>query len=238
MPARASDNPILFVNFYANGQITMTLADGTSVGTTSGAPTVIPAGYYDLEFSGPGGCSTLPYFRLMGPNENIATNGNEGQVVHPPSSADFLPNASYTWSDDAFPGVVYHFSTSTQVVGTAPTDQPVTNTGQGPVSSQNVVGSEALPFVGSLSGTISASGKVALLHDGKSVTSLKPGRYTLNILSKAANRGFEIEQPKSKVVAIARGAFTGKRSISVSLTAGTWVLAATPGGTSPPFVVG
>src|SRR5262245_58747119 len=64
--ARAA-NPILFVNFFPNGTISVTLADGTPVGTTSGSPTLIPAGYYTLVYSGPGGCTNMPNFKLSGP---------------------------------------------------------------------------------------------------------------------------------------------------------------------------
>ncbi len=229
----------MYVNFFANGTITVTTGDGTSVGSSSGAPTVIPAGYYTLEFSGPGGCSMLPYFHLNGPGTSIVTNGEEGQVVHPPGSANFLPSSTYTWSDDDFPGVIYQFSTSSEVLGSPPAAPTSATSGsRATVSSQDVVGSAPLPFVGSLSGTIGAGGKVALLHDGKPVTSLKPGRYTITIVSKSPSSGFVIEQTRSRVVALSRGSFTGKRSISVSLTAGQWTFMATPGNASFVFLVG
>jgi hypothetical protein len=41
----------LTVTFTANGVVTVTLPDGTPVGSTGGAPTVIPAGYYTLSAS-------------------------------------------------------------------------------------------------------------------------------------------------------------------------------------------
>ena len=226
--ARSAASPVIFVNFFANGQITVTAADGSSVGTTSGAPTVIPAGYYTFEFSGPGGCSSLPYFHLSGPGTDIVTNGNEGQVVHPPSGANLLPSSTYTWTDAAFPGVVYQFSTSAEVVGSAPVTSTTPSSGA-PVSSQGVVGSALLPFLGSLSGTISAGGKLSLLRAGKPVTTLKAGRYTLTVVSHSARDGFVVERQKSKAVAVARGAFSGKRSVAVSLTAGTWLFMVTPG---------
>ena len=234
--ARFAANPIIFVDFFSNGQISVTTADGGSVGTTSGAPTVIPAGYYTFEFSGPGGCSVLPYFHLSGPGTDIVTNGNEGQVVHPPSGANLLPSSTYTWTDAAFPGVVYQFSTSAQVVGSPPVT-PTSSSSGATVSSQDVVGSALLPFLGSLSGTISAGGKISLLRAGKPVTILKPGRYTLNVVSNSPRSGFVIERQKSKTVAVARGAFSGKRSIAVSLTAGTWVFMVMPGKSSSSFAV-
>ncbi len=236
--ARSAASPIIFVNFFANGQITVTTADGSALGTTSGTPTAIPAGYYTFEFSGPGGCSALPYFHLSGPGTDIVTNGNEGQVFHPPSGATLLPSSTYSWTDAAFPDVVYQFSTTAEVVGEPPPTQTNPSSGSGAtVSSQGVVGSALLPFLGSLSGTISASGKVSLLRGGKPVTSLKAGRYTLNVVSKSPRSGFVIERQESKKVAVARGAFSGKRSVAVSLTAGTWVFMVMPGKSSSSFAV-
>src|SRR5262245_60155275 len=52
--ARKDANLSLNVNYTAAGLVTVTLPDGTPVGSTSGAPTVIPAGYYSLNLSGPG----------------------------------------------------------------------------------------------------------------------------------------------------------------------------------------
>lgn len=57
--ARAA-TPSLDVTFFPNGTITVTLPDGTPVGSTTGAPTVIPAGFYTVQMTGPGGCSSYP----------------------------------------------------------------------------------------------------------------------------------------------------------------------------------
>jgi hypothetical protein len=233
--SRAAANPIIFVNFFANSQISVTMADGTALGASSGEPTVIPAGYYTFEFSGPGGCSILPYFRLSGPGTNIVTNGNEGQVVHPPSNVELLPGSTYSWSDDAFPGVVYQFTTTSQIVGSPPA---AASAGSGPhstVTSTDVVGSELPTSHGSLTGAIGPGGKVSLLRNGKPVKSLPSGRYRLTVVDRGKS-GFALERMKPRKVAVARSAFNGKRSFSVTLAAGTWDFAATPGAASS-FVV-
>src|SRR5262245_19561459 len=61
--AARTANLSLTVNFTAAGIVTVTLPDGTPVGSTSGAPTVIPAGFYSLNLSGPGECINLPLFK-------------------------------------------------------------------------------------------------------------------------------------------------------------------------------
>ena len=73
---------------------------------------MIPAGYYALVFSGPGGCSALPNFKLNGPGTSIVTSMSEGAVLKAIQSANFTPTSTYTWIDDAFPNVVHTFSTS------------------------------------------------------------------------------------------------------------------------------
>jgi hypothetical protein len=68
----------LDVTFFANQTIAVTLPDGAPVGTTSGVPTVIPAGYYTVSYTGPMGLAAgVPYFRLDGPGVDLLQNLNE-----------------------------------------------------------------------------------------------------------------------------------------------------------------
>src|SRR5690242_13663369 len=62
--AHSRTNPSLSVSFVPDGSVSVTTSDGMVVGTSSGAPTVIPAGYYTLLFSGIKGCGAVPYFHL------------------------------------------------------------------------------------------------------------------------------------------------------------------------------
>ncbi len=110
----------LIVTFSATGAITVTLPNGTPVGTTSGAPTVIPAGYYVIQMYGPGGCAVLPHWNLRGPGEAISDNMTEGEVNTATYNAYFQPNATYTWVSDAAPSVVHTFVTTADVQGTRP----------------------------------------------------------------------------------------------------------------------
>ncbi len=121
VPAASAANLQLNVTFSATGQITLTLPDGTPVGVTSGTPTVIPAGFYTMNLIGPGGCSTLPYFDLRGPGNNILDNMDQGEEANKTDNATFLPNSTYTWRDDQNPSVVYTFVTDSEVLGSAPT---------------------------------------------------------------------------------------------------------------------
>jgi hypothetical protein len=89
-----------------------------------------------------------------------------------------------------------------------------------------------------LSATIAANGKVTLLQAGKPLSKLKPGRYSVTVVSHDPHSGFAIKRLANHTVTVARGAFSGKRLVSVRLTPGKWIFLATPGKVSSSFVVG
>jgi hypothetical protein len=221
--ARQAVTLTLNVNFSYTGQITLSLPDGTPVGTTSGSPTVIPAGYYSVILRGPGACTLTPYFMLKGPNVTITDNMSQGEEDFYEYVANFQPNSTYTWRNSENPSVVYTFVTNGSVVGTQP--PPVTWTGPLSTKSSNkdIVGSGLIPVRGTLTGTVGTGGQLDLAFNGKGVTNLKPGRYKLAITDKSATSGLMIENAKKKPVNITGARFIGKHTASVNLSAGTWL---------------
>ena len=222
----------LYVSFFANGTISVTLPDGSQLGTTSGTPPIIPAGYYTLVFSGPGGCTSLPYFHLTGPGTNVVSNMAEGTQSKALNTANLLPSSTYAWSTDAFPNVLHTFSTSAVVEG-APPSGPTSNDGTAPtgkgVTYPDIVGSAVVPFRGTLTAAISTAGRLSLAYKGKSLTHLKAGRYTIAVTDKSANAGFVLRKLDHSPVALTSGAFMGAHSTSVRLTAGKWLFGVVAG---------
>ena len=232
--ARQSVTLTLDVTFFANGQISVALPDGTPVGTTSGAPTVIPAGVYTISVLGPGGCTQLPLFDLAGPGVRIQDDMIGGEVTSEAHQTTFQPNSTYTWrtdNDSASP--IHTFVTSSQVLGTAPVQPNSGPTSTTPLS-QDIVGSGIVPFRGTLAGTLSASGKLTLSYKGKSVKRLVAGRYTLRITDRSSSSGFVLEQSR-KTLSLTAASFVGKRSAKVDLTAGKWLFVAS--GAKPAFSI-
>jgi hypothetical protein len=220
----------LYVSFFANGTISVTLPDGSQLGTTSGTPPVIPAGYYTLVFSGPGGCTSLPYFHLTGPGTSVATNMAEGAAGKTTNAVNLQPNSTYVWSSDAFPGVLHSFTTSAVVEGSPPS--PGTSGGNGGnvgkgVTYPDLVGSAIVPFRGTLTAAISAAGRLSLAYKGRSVASLRAGKYRIAVRDGSANAGFVLGRLDRPSVSITGDAFMGTRSASVRLTPGRWVFAVT-----------
>jgi hypothetical protein len=231
---RESASLTLDVTFFANGQISVALPDGTPVGTTSGAPTVIPAGVYTISVLGPGGCTQLPLFDLSGPGVRLQDDMIGGEVTSEAHLTTFQPNSTYTWrtdNDSASP--VHTFVTSSQVLGTAPVPTSTAPTSTTPLS-QDIVGSAVIPFRGTLDGTVSASGKLSLSYKGKSVRQLAAGQYTFKITDRSSSRGFILEK-SPKTLSLTAAPFVGKRSAKVDLTVGKWLFL--PGGGKPAFTI-
>ena len=214
-------NPALDVTFSPTGAIAVTQPDGTPVGATAGSPTVIPAGYYTLLMSGPGGCTQLPLFELKGPGEDLFENMTEGEVDYTSDNVFLQPSATYTWKSYASPSVVHTFATSSTVLGAPPT--PTSSVSSGTVSSQDIVGSNATT-TGSLTitGTVSPAGRLTLSFKGRSIDKLAPGPYTIIVTDRSSTDGLAVEMGKGRPLTVTGGRFEGKKSRALVLTAGRW----------------
>jgi hypothetical protein len=225
-----TSNPTLEVTFSPTGAITVTQPDGTPVGVTAGAPTVIPAGYYTLQLSGPGGCTQLPLFELKGPGEDLFENMTEGEVDYTSDNVFLQPSSTYTWKSYASPSVLHTFATSAAVLGAPPT--PTSSVSSGTVSSQDIVGSNTSSSRGTITGIVSPTGRVSLSFKGRSVGNLAPGRYTIVVTDRSSNDGLTVEKAKARPVTVTGSRFEGKKSASVVLSAGRWTFSSgSPAGT-------
>jgi hypothetical protein len=188
---------------------------------------VIPAGYYTLTLNGPGNCISLPLFELSEPGVDIQDDMLGGEVDTHALYANFLPNSTYTWHIDRNQSVVYTFKASSDSPGgTVPTgsNSPTSTTAKTPKpTSEDITGSAIMPFRGTLTGGVTAAGTLTLAYKGKSVTSLKAGKYTIAVTDKSSSNGFMVEKLKHAVLSVTGAAFVGKRSATVQLTAGRWL---------------
>jgi hypothetical protein len=181
------------------------------VGTSGGAPTQIPAGYYTIEMNGPGACDQLPLLEIKGPGVDIFSDMTSGEVDYMSEEALFKPSSTYTWHNNNQPGVFYSFTTGPQIVNAAPTAQPVTKGQHGTVSSSSIVGSAA------------TRGTIAIALDGgkakvKAPSPLRRGRYRIavdGVTTLLLRKG-------SRTIAVTRSA-------TVTLAAGRWSIVPRPG---------
>ena len=191
---------------------------------------MIPAGFYQVVMSGPGGCIQLPLFDLSGPGASVVGDMSGGETTAEVHNAYFLPNTTYTWrTDTANTNVIHTFMTCGTVAGAG----TGTSGGQGqgattPTSKGIIVGSAKLPVRGTLTGAVSAFGRLTVAFRGKSVTTLEPGRYRVAVSDRSATSGFFLQRLK-RTVTVTGAVLTGKRSPTISLTAGTWAFTPVPG---------
>jgi hypothetical protein len=237
--ARTVANPILRVNFQLDGSVTVTDASGAPVGTKTGSPTVIPAGYYNVLLFGPGGCANVPYFTLKGPGESIVDNMDGGELSTNQYNAYFQPNATYTWHSDVDTSIVYTFATNGTVVGSPPAvvgPKGLASTNHGSAQSVNPLGGSVATYQGILNAAVSPSGKVSLTFKGKSVSSLKAGSYKVAVSDSSASSGLMLQKIKH-VVTLTGLKFMGKHTGKLDLTAGKWLVMPRPGQTAYTLLV-
>jgi len=220
----SASNPVLEVTFSAQGSASVTLADGTPVGSTSGAPTVIPAGYYAIALSGPPAITAEVNFAGPGVSLDGSLDACAAGTTY---ETYFAPNSTYTWREPDFPGVVGTFVTSGAVEGTpTPSMGSSSPTASSSGSSQQVgnqqsIGSAAstVPFRGTLLGSVSRSGSLDLAFKGKDVVRLLAGNYTITVTDHSAKSRFILQETLQPPITISG---LGKHTLTLDLTAGKW----------------
>src|SRR5262245_313669 len=93
--AASADPPVMFVVFRSDHSFFAYLADGTPVGTTSGAPTVIPAGTYKLILDDTSEADMD--FDLAGPGVKLVTNMSHAEEGSAAFLETFQPSSTYTY---------------------------------------------------------------------------------------------------------------------------------------------
>ena len=242
----ARDYPTIDVVFNANNTISATL-NGAPLGSSSGAPTTIQPGTYNMSFTNPTYVSDIQ-FHLEGPGVKLVTNMSYGEEPSEIWVETFAPSSTYTWKDDLNPAPVFTFVTSNGAsVGTAnsgsagssagKSSTPISSGKTGKASSTDVVGSALVPLRGTLVGTVTPAGTLSLKLAGKPVQSLEAGRYTFTIADASKKAGFNLQQIKSPPIPLTTLAFTGKRTKTLTLKAGQWLFYPTFVGRKTYFIV-
>jgi hypothetical protein len=250
---RAAALPTLYVNYSVDCTFTITDDSGKQI-------TSILPGTYQVQLNepqplvanaGPGtsgpACNGLAAFQLTGPGVSLATAIDNGDGVNL-FTEKFLPSSTYVALDNNQPTIARVVFT-TQASGTPPAPTvpySTTASGKGTTSNTSVVGastsskkSSSTPLVlrGTLVATVSPSGKPSLMFKGKSVTSLKAGRYTVSVVDRSRTGGFVLQEIRKPSTTIAGVPFVGKRTTTVTLRAGQWFFYPTFVGSKTYFIV-
>jgi hypothetical protein len=241
--AQAASPPPLYVTYDANSNLSVSLAGGAPLSSSS----AIPPGTYWVTFDNEFSSERIVHkWHLVGPGVDVSTTAAD---LNCDSSIEqyigvLQPSSTYTVQDDfhsAIRPVVFHTSatgssSSGQVGGSSTAGKSGSN-----VNNSDIVGSLVLPYRGSLAATVSAAGKLSFMRGGKPVSStpLKAGRYTITVVDASAKAGFTLKkvEPSKLTLGLTSAAFEGRRSVRVRLGAGRWMLFSGVGASTRKFVV-
>lgn len=235
---------------YEDDTIGLNFADGTSVGNQNRVPPVIPPGTYTINVND---AADIHNFHIFGPGVNMATD--VGGLSTPTWTVTFQPGSSYMYQCDVhFDFMWGAFTTS----GTASTSSGSGSSGGSSSSSGGSSGTSSSgssgssgssssgtksssgsksSLLGTFIGTLNAAGKVTLTWGGIPVKKIGPGHYKITVGDKSKTHGFVLQQKGHAAKIISGVATVGDRSLTLDLTAGTWMFYASGAKTKTAFTV-
>jgi hypothetical protein len=240
-PVAGAAGAQLFVTFQINGTFKVTLPDGTPIGSSSPPGTTIAPGTYELVFDNSQNVKNLD-FQIIGPNVSLQETMGGGEETAMSDFVTFVGSSQYRYFDgnNINSPVTYLQTTSgtgatgangsglpgsnNQVSGTGSSNGTVVGSKNGS-SSGILAGGSSTPVAvrGTLVGTVSPSGVLTLKLDGKSVTSLKQGRYKVSITDESTKNGFTLQHANQDATTVSAVPFVGKRSATLTLRPGQWL---------------
>jgi hypothetical protein len=239
--------PTLYVNYTM--QCTFTITDDSGKTVTTIAPGTwqvavsTPGSFGGVDLSGKNdmtACKGSIDFKLTGPGVNLETTLNDGDGSYDMLSGNFSPGSTYVAVDGNQPSVAraqFTTAASGTATGSAGGSSNGTGSSSSSTGSSSTGGASAggTATLGTLSGTVGSTGALKLTYKGKSVTTLKPGKYTVTVVDTSTHNGFLLHG--SSTVTVSSVPYVGKKSLVVDLKTGQWYFAATAKGKKSYFVV-
>jgi hypothetical protein len=239
--SRAASPPLLLA--LNPGNVLEVVASGsTHIRTTTAPGTVIASGSYQVTLTnlvGDADDNVAHVFRLSGPGMNFQSDLVGGDEPTESHLMTLAANATYTFEDlrnPQFGRVV--FTTSSAVTSSeggssggssGSLSGTAGNTSSGTAKNKTVVGSNIVVARGTLSGDVGTTGKLTLARNGKSVSSLKSGRYKIVVLDESGRRGFFLQKLGRAAVKLTGAAYIGRHTVTMTLKPGQWMFYATTG---------
>jgi hypothetical protein len=228
-PAAIPGVPAIYVNYNQNCTFTVSADGGITI--SQSAVVTLPPGAYQLLVSMPNPSSgyscVTPNFSMTGPGVNI-------QIVFPAQSIDvdqattLEPSSTYVVQDANAPSAT-QMTFATAASGSSASllpSQPTTTLPASGGTQPDLVGSASSAASTSahavLAATVSTAGRATLESKARSVASLTAGRYEITVDDASAHAGFSLRHGDGKPIALTGVAFVGKRTTTVTLTAGRW----------------
>lgn len=220
--------PSIYVDYSDSCTFTMRADGGITLAARSAPGPTVPPGLYQIVLTAPKNAPSCPMdFQLAGPGVNLVWEFG-GEALDSMATETLLPSSTYTATDlrNSSRGYVVFSTSATGSSSSLVTQTPTTADGKGQTV-PGVVGSAVLPFRGTVHVTVPSSGGLRITAQGRRVKRLKPGRYTTVVADVSAHRGLAIRRAGGRERTVTSLSFTGRKTVSVSLTAGA-SFAATP----------
>ena len=192
-----ADDPTLYVRYTMNCTFTITGDNGAAI-------SVIPPGRYQILVTSPQGfaepdlsgvadpnvaCGGALSFRLTGPGVVLHTTLDGGDAASDQLQATFQAG-TYVAQEDRRPTVarlVFTVSSAAASTGGGSSGGGSTTTTPRPTTVPKST-SKTAAVRGTLSGGVSTVGKLTLTFKGKTVSSLKSGRYKITVLDETSKK--------------------------------------------------
>jgi hypothetical protein len=230
----------IVLSLNPDGTLEVVLGTGTRIRTSTPPGVVIPPGTYAVVVISevPDAGDGYHMFQLAGPGVNLQTDLLAGDDRAEPHTVRLEPGSAYSFSDvrnPSFGRVV--FSTSAAGTEAAASSSGGSSGGSSAGSTstskstanKDAVGSRVVATRGTLEGGVSTTGTPTLLFKGKKVSSLKSGRYTINVLDETSRSPFVLQRLSKQPVTVSPRSFVGRRKVTLTLNAGQWVYYTSPG---------
>jgi hypothetical protein len=224
----------LTLDLTASNTLSVTAPSG-AVFTSTGS---IPPGSYQVIVNNdvPDIRDVDHMFHFSGPGVALFTDMGAGDNKTESYPETLANNATYVFQDDKQPGIG-HITLTTSATASSGTGSSgggstsgssgtSSNTGGSGTSSNSSILSggsgRAATFRGSLAGVVNSGGAILLTRDGKPVTTLKAGRYTITVTDKAPAASFTIQKIRAPAHTITGVQFVGRHTVTLILSAGQW----------------
>jgi hypothetical protein len=224
--------PSIYVTYSPNCTFTMTVDGGISVTATSPPGPTLPPGQYQIQvlMENPAAgysCGT-PVFTLAGPGVSSTTTFPQESILDNHVLPALRASSTYVAEDENAPAATHVYFTTAPTGSSSSLLSPAatTATTKGGSTQTDIVGSGVLPARGRLAATVPAAGRATLKLDGRTVTSLKSGRYDVAVTDASGAAGFWLERPGAKRMALTGVRFRGREIRSVAMTSGRWTSSA------------
>src|SRR5262245_5119455 len=179
------------------------------------------------------GCKGWVQFQLTGPGVDLFStldSGCDAFLLLPAQT--FKAGASYTFQDLNQPAVTRTvLPVDKDGAPPTPPSNPYTKTSGKGDKSVDPVGMNRLPTIGTINATIGKSGQLSLTSKGKTVLSIKPGKYRFVVNDMSNKGGFIIEPVDGHPKNLTGAKFVGKLSKGAVLKPGRWMYHSSTGKT-------